>query len=258
MALPSSVSTSAQDNDQVVTLQLAAREQSDAVLGQALYECWRRGYYRMLGFRSVTEYLNQHFRSNPAADAVARPLARRFQRLIREYKLAAEIPLFLEYFDRIQPSNRRLVAPILTRDNAAEWIPKSIALTARDLELAIQAATAKKTVHPDERAVKTLRLFAGQLELLEKAFAAARRMAEADGKDPLGIPEGDLLEEVVSEYLATYGAGDGGRQSLTCRAECPACRKMTLMDRLQEDDVDGTLVYRCECGALSVMRAISA
>ena len=43
-------------------------------------------------------------------------------RLIREYRISREIPLFRENFDRISRSNRRLIAQILTVENADEWI----------------------------------------------------------------------------------------------------------------------------------------
>ena len=132
----------------------------------------------------MSEFLREHFRGKEQ-DSSARLHARAFQRLIREYKIAQEIPAFREAFNKISWSNRRRIAQVITPENAEQLIEKqliekALTLTYRDLELLITDTPAEAKA--ETMVTKRLRLYPGQAELLDRALATASRLIEAEGR----------------------------------------------------------------------------
>ena len=134
----------AEELDQGIAELLARKAEGDYVLAELLFAFWKNQGYRLLGFRSIAMYLRERFRGQEQ-DHAARMHSRGFQRLIREFRLAQEIPLFREAFDSISRSNRRLIAQVITKDNAAEWIANAKNLNYRELEeLIVKLSSEKK------------------------------------------------------------------------------------------------------------------
>lgn len=243
-----------EQNVEAIAKALLAKVESDYQLAESLFENYVNGYFRLQGYRSVPEFLREHFKDQEQ-DRTARLHARSFQRLIREYKLTKEIPAFKAAFDRISRSNRRLIAQVITAENAPDWIEKALALTYRELEDLITAAPADAKA--EVMVTKRLRLYPGQLELLERAFAVAGKLIEVEGADPNG-PEGPKLDLICQEFIGTYGAEDGFR-TITF-FECPRCGKCCAMHRKPEEDLpDGDRkVVVFACSGCSVGLAIKA
>jgi hypothetical protein len=195
------MTATAEQVDQEISEALTAKSESDYKLAGALFEMWRNGYHRALGYRSVSAYMLERWRDTEQ-DHAARMHARGFQRLIREFKLAREIPVFREAFDKISRSNRRLLAQVITPENAAEWVAKGKTLTYRELESLIAGLPVDKKVN--EVTVKRFSLYPGQLELLERALAVAGKLIGEDGGDTKGA-ESAQLELLCQEFVATYG-----------------------------------------------------
>lgn len=242
-----------EENDAAITAALAAKADSDYTLASALFENHKNGYYRLNGFRSTAEYLRERFKGSEQ-DAAARLHARSFQRLIKEFKLAQEIPAFRHAFDQIPRSNRRLIAQVITPENAAEWIQRARMMTYRELEDLV----AKR---PEGAAggmvTKRLRFFPDQWEVFGRAMAAAGKLLEAEGRDPAEISDGIKIEMVCMEFVGTYEAG-GFKQFATF--ECPHCSKFAMMRRRPEQDVvveDGKVVI-FECSACGTGVAVKS
>jgi hypothetical protein len=51
-----------EENDAAIATALTAKSESDYKLAEALFENYKRGYYRLQGFRSVAEYLRERWR----------------------------------------------------------------------------------------------------------------------------------------------------------------------------------------------------
>jgi hypothetical protein len=179
--------------------------------------------------------------------------ARGFQRLIREFKLAQEIPAFREAFDSITRSNRRLIAQVITRDNAVEWIAHARTLNYRELEDLIVKNDKKK---PSDIVTKRLRLHPDQLEILERAIEIARRLVE-----PSNDYEGPMIELICMEFVATYNSGVDGFRPFS-PFECPRCGQFAEMIRRPVDDrPDGEssrfLCFECsKCKATVIAKAV--
>lgn len=245
--------TTPEQNELAISQALLAKVESDYVLAEALFENYINGYYRLLGYRSVPEFLREHFRDKEQ-DRTARLHARAFQRLIREYRLTREIPAFRAVFDKISRSNRRLIAQVLTPENAAEWIERALTLTYRDLEELTKTTPAHSK--PEELVTKRFKLYPGQLELLERALAAAAKLIEGEGADPHG-PDGPKMELLCQEFIATYG--DGFKPFTAC--ECVGCGRFTVLQRCPTLDIpDGegkAIVFECtHCHATLVMKKV--
>lgn len=245
----------AEQNDEQISKALLAKVEGDYLLAQALFENYTNGYYRLHGFRSVPEYLRERFKDQEQ-DSAARMHARSFQRLIREYKLAREIPEFREAFDLISRSNRRLIAQVITPENAIDWIEKAKKLKYRELEELISSTPG---VEKDEiTAIRRLRLYPGQLAVFEQAIELAGKLLEAEGSPAKG-PEGQRVELIAAEFISTYGTTDGFKPHVAC--ECPRCGKFVSLTRRPQDDLaDGehkALVLECSaCHAVIVMKAV--
>lgn len=244
-----------EENDAAISGALAAKSDSDYTLAAALFENYRNQYYRLSGYRSVAEYLRERFKGSEQ-DAAARLHARSFQRLIREFKLTLEIPKFREAFDQIPRSNRRLIAQVLTPENAEEWIQRAKVMTYRELENLI----AEKAHGPGMGMVlKRLKFFPDQWEIFSRALATAGRLMEAEGRDPNEIGDGMRVEMICMEFIGTYESG--GYKGMTYM-ECPGCGKFAAMNRRPEQDVlNGEakmIVFECRsCGSGVVTRAFA-
>lgn len=245
-----------EENDSAIASALLAKTDSDYTLAQALFENHKNGYYRLKGYRSTAEYLRERFKGQ-AQDEAARGHARSFQRLIREFKLALEIPKFREAFDQIPRSNRRLIAQVLTPENAEEWIARGRTMTYRELEELIL----KRPEGPAAGMVtKRLRFFPDQWEIYQRAIDSAKRILEGEGRAPEDLAEGLLLEMVCQEFIGTYETG--GFKSFAY-FECPGCGKFSAMTRRPEQDVpdgEGKMVlFECRsCGRPVVGKALAA
>lgn len=245
-----------EENDSAISGALAAKSDSDYTLAAALFENYRNQYYRLSGYRSVSEYLRERFKGSEQ-DAAARLHARSFQRLIREFKLTLEIPKFREAFDLIPRSNRRLIAQVITPENAEEWIQRAKAMTYRELEDLI----AQKEHGPGMgMVVKRLKFFPDQWEIFSRALATAGKLMEAEGRDPNEISDGVRVEMICQEFIGTY---EGGGYKAISYFECPGCGKFAAMNRHPEQDVpDGDrkmIVFECRsCGAGVVTKAFAA
>lgn len=241
-----------EENDSAIATALTAKSDSDYRLAEALFENYKRGYYRLQGFRSVAEYLRERWKGTDQ-DHAARLHARQYQRLIREFKLAMEIPKFREAFDQIPRSNRRLIAQVITPENAEEWIKNAQTMTYRELEDLI----AKRPDGPATGMVtKRLRFFPDQWEIFQRALVAGKRMLERDGSDP-EVADGILIEMICQEFIGTYE--NGGFHSVSS-FECPQCGKFVVMRRKPELDLAGdsgkAVVFECSaCGAGVVTKA---
>jgi len=247
--------TTPEENEEAISRALSVKTETDYALAEALFENYTNGYYRLHGYRSVPEFLREHFRGKEQ-DYAGRMHARGFQRLIREFKLAKEIPAFKAAFDQISRSNRRLIAQVITPENASDWIERALTLTYRELEDLITAAPTEAKA--ETMVTKRLRLYPGQLEVLERALAVAGKLVEADGADPNG-PEGPKLELVCLEFISTYGTVDGFKPVTT--AECVGCGRFSALKRLPEMDLpdgDGkAIVFECgACRAMLVMKKV--
>lgn len=244
-----------EENDAAISGALAAKSDSDYTLAAALFENYRNQYYRLSGYRSVAEYLRERFKGSEQ-DAAARLHARSFQRLIREFKLTLEIPKFREAFDQIPRSNRRLIAQVLTPENAEEWIQRAKVMTYRELEDLI----AEKAHGPGMGMVlKRLKFFPDQWDIFSRALATAGRLMEAEGRDPAEVSDGSRLEMVCMEFIGTY---EGGGFRAFSTFECPHCAKFSMMRRKAEQDVLGefgkAVVFECSaCGAGVVAKAFT-
>lgn len=244
----------AEELDKGIADLLAQKVQGDYLLASTLFAFHVNQGYRLMGYRSVAEYLRERFRGEEQ-DHAARMHARGFQRLIREFKLAQEIPAFKAAFDSISRSNRRLIAQVITKDNAEIWIAHAKTLNYRELEEKIVTLPSEKK--NDGVVTKKLRMYADQLELLNRAFAIARELVEEEGKDPRG-PEGPLVEMIVQEFLSTYATDES--IPFMSYLQCPGCGHFTAMLRRTEQDVvveDGTvMVYECrKCAAGVAVKA---
>jgi hypothetical protein len=244
-----------EENDSAISGALLAKSDSDYTLAAALFENYRNEYYRLAGYRSVAEYLRERFKGSEQ-DAAARLHARSFQRLIREFKLSIEIPKFREAFDSIPRSTRRLIAQVLTPENAEEWIQRARTMTYRELEDLI----AQKKIGPGMgMVVKRLKFFPDQWEIFERAMTAAGKILENEGRDPQEIGDGVRIEMLCQEFLGTY---EGGGYKAISYFECPGCGKFAPMNRRPEQDVpDGDrkmIVFECRsCGAGLVTKAFA-
>jgi len=249
------VTASPEENDAAIATALLAKTDSDYHLASALFENHKNGYYRLRGYRSTAEYLRERFKGQEQ-DSAARVHARSFQRLIREFKLALEIPKFREAFDQIPRSNRRLIAQVITPDNAEEWIARGRTMTYRELEELIM----KRVDGPAAGMVtKRLRFFPDQWEIYQRAIESAKKILEGEGRAPEDLAEGLLVEMVCQEFIGTYEAG--GFKAFAY-FECPACGKFSPMTRNPEQDVpDGErkmIVFECRsCGAGVVTKAFA-
>jgi len=236
----------AEELDQGIAELLARKAEGDYVLAELLFAFWKNQGYRLLGFRSIAMYLRERFRGQEQ-DHAARMHSRGFQRLIREFRLAQEIPLFREAFDSISRSNRRLIAQVITKDNAAEWIANAKNLNYRELEeLIVKLSSEKKN---DGVTFKKLRLYPDQLEILERAIGIARTLVD----DSNGF-DGPMIELIVQEFLSTYNQTDGYKSA--SYFECPACGGFASMVRHPEQDIpDGArkvVVFECRKCAVGV------
>lgn len=245
-----------EENEEAISRALSVKTETDYALAEALFLNYTNGYYRLHGYRSVPEFLREHFKGKEQDDA-GRMHARGFQRLIREFKLAKEIPAFKAAFDQISRSNRRLIAQVITLENAADWIERALTLTYRELEDLITAAPTEAKA--ETMVTKRLRLYPGQLEVLERALASARGMLEQEGRDPREVGEGVLVEILCQEFIGTYEAGGYKMLSLF---ECPGCGKFAPMNRRPEQDVPGgesgskVVVFECRaCGSGVAVKA---
>lgn len=245
----------AEELDAGISELLARKVDGDYELASKLFEFWKNQSYRLMGYRSVAEYLRERWKGQ-AQDEAARMHARGFQRLIREYRLAVEIPLFRAAFDLISRSNRRLIAQVITPENAEQWIAQAKTLTYRELEELLNKVPEDKK--NDGLVWKKLRLYPGQVELLERALVTAGRVIEGDGADPKGA-ESARLELVCQEFLATYETPEDGYRK-TSTFECPRCGVFTTHLRVPgEDRPDGEgkmIVFQCsQCKAGLVVKA---
>ena len=243
-----------EDNDQAIATALKAKSESDYKLAEALFENYKRGYYRLQGFRSVGEYLRERWKGTEQ-DSSARLHARGFQRLIREFKIAQEIPKFREAFDQIPRSNRRLIAQVITPENAEEWIIRGRTMTYRELEDLI---TKRPGGALAGMVTKRLRFFPDQWEVFTRAMGAAKKLLERDGSDP-EVAEGILIEMVCMEFIGTYEQG-GFRAFSTF--ECPGCQKFAAIERKPEQDladvIGKAVVFVCKaCGSGVVAKAFA-
>ena len=196
-SLPASI----RQNDEMLRIVLVQTEQMDSRLAEILWECYSRGFYKAFGFRNVSEYLRERWAGTDMEQAASLK-ARSVMRLIREYRIAREIPLFRENFDRIGRSNRRLIAQILTVENAAEWIEAAQTLSVKALENRIKN-------RPEGQAVAQQRLYMSiqphTREIWERAKAAVRRTVEADGDDPALMTDALCLEMICADFLSAFG-----------------------------------------------------
>jgi hypothetical protein len=246
--------TTSEENEQAISRALLAKSESDYVLAEALFLNYKHGYFRLHGYRSVSEFLREHFRDKEQ-DQAARLHARSFQRLIREFKLAQEIPKFREAFDQIPRSNRRLIAQVITPENAEEWVARGRTMTYRELEELITKRPGGPTAG---MVTKRLRFFPDQWDVFARAMEAAKKLLERDGSDP-EVAEGIKLELVCMEFIGTYEQG-GFRAFSTF--ECPGCGRFAAMERQPEQDLSDAagkaVVFTCRvCGAGVVAKAFS-
>jgi len=228
----------AEDLDRGISELLTRKVEGDYALAEMLFAFWKNQSYRLMGYSSIASYLRERWRGQEQ-DEAARMHARGFQRLIREFKLAQEIPAFREAFDSITRSNRRLIAQVITRDNAVEWIAHARTLNYRELEDLIVKNDKKK---PSDIVTKRLRLHPDQLEILERAIEIARGLVE-----PSNDYEGPMVELIVQEFLSTYTQSDGYKSA--SYFECPRCGGFASMVRHPEQDIpDGiwkVVVFQC-------------
>lgn len=245
------MSPTAEDLDRGIAELLARKTEGDYALAEMLFAFWKNQAYRLMGYSSLASYLRERFRGQEQ-DAAARMHARGFQRLIREFKLAQEIPLFRDAFDSISRSNRRLIAQVLTKDNAEIWIAHAKTLNYRELEALLAKATDKT---PSDVVFKRLRLHADQLEIFERAIEIARTLVD----DTTGY-DGPMVEVIVQEFLSTYAHTDGYKS--VSYFECPGCGAFSSMLRHPEQDVpDGArkvVVFECrKCAVGIAVKAFS-
>ena len=240
------MSPTAEDLDRGIAELLARKVEGDYVLAETLFAFWKNQAYRLLGYSSLASYLRERFRGQEQ-DAAARMHARGFQRLIREFKLAQDIPLFREAFDSISRSNRRLIAQVLTKDNAEIWIAHAKTLNYRELEELIVKLPADRK--PTDVVFKRLRLHPDQLEIFERAIEIARGLVD----DTTGY-DGPMVELIVQEFLSTYVQSDGYKS--VSYFECPGCGAFSSMLRHPEQDVpDGVrkvVVFECRKCAVGI------
>lgn len=232
----------AEANDASIADSLRMKGCSDSELAAALWENYSNGYHRLFGFKSVPEYLRERF-SGQDIEAEARGNARGFQRLIREYRLAMEIPEFRAAFDLISRSNRRLIAQVITLENAAEWVERGKSMTYRELEALVAK---RETPKPDQVTMRRLAFYPGQLEIYERALEVAGTLI-MQGGGSAETADAERLEMVCQEFLGTYGTVDGFK-SFTV-SECPTCGAFAALHRVPEaDQVDGqgkVVAFRC-------------
>lgn len=228
---------------------LVKNVEGDYVLAERLFAFWSNQGYRLMGYRSLAGYLRERFRGQEQ-DAAARMHARGFQRLIREFKLAQEIPAFRDAFDAISRSNRRVLAQVITKDNAEIWIAHAKTLNYRELEALVNEQRGKK---PSDLIVKKLRMHPDQHEILERAIDIARDLVQ----DTTGY-EGPMIELLCMEFLSTYSQTDGYKT--ISYFECPSCASAAAMLRRPDQDVpDGerkVVVFECrKCGVGVAVKA---
>lgn len=251
-----SIPQAAKENDRTISEALKSKAETDSVLAGALFDSYKNGHFKAWGYRSLQEYLRERF-SGEEYDRLARMHARSVSRLIREYRLAMEIPAFKEAFDLIPRSKRRLLAQVITPENAGEWIQKAEKLTYRQLEsLVITVEEAKRP--EDKPSVKRLILQPDLRKLYDEAMQVASLLIKSDSGDPV-VAECARLEMILSEFIGTYGAADGFK--LFTVSECPACGAPSAMKRQPEQDQpngDGKILsFRCsQCGAQLGMRVV--
>lgn len=192
-------------NDEQISAALRVSEMSDSRLAAALAECWVKKYYRVFGYKDITTYMRERW-SGTAYGGTAALRARSVQRLIREYRLAQEIPLFKANFDQITRTNRRLLAQVITRENAEEWVKAAVELDAAELERKIHNQPAPPQGPKGQRLY--LSIFPETRALWERAKAAARKEVAKAGRDPDQLLDALVLEMVCAEFLATYERTD--------------------------------------------------
>jgi hypothetical protein len=202
MALnPNNLPAPIRTNDEMLRIVLVQTEQMDSRLAEVLWECYSRGYYKAFGFRSVSEYLRERWAGTDMEQAASLK-SRSVLRLIREYRIAREIPLFRQNFDAISRSNRRLIAQILTVDNAAEWIEAAQTLTTKALEARLKN---RPEVQREYRQRLYMSIYPQTREIWERAKAAARRVVEEDGGDPALLTDALCLEMICADFLSAFG-----------------------------------------------------
>jgi hypothetical protein len=236
--IPEALPPAVRENHDQVVAALRSKESGDSALARALWENARQGFYRVHGFRSVQEYLRERFVGTELG-LIAQGCARGVQRLIKEYKLAAEISVFREAFDKISRSNRRLIAQVLTPENAAEWVRRALELTSGELE---ELIVVRKVPKNDQLVEKRFKLYPGQLGLVEMALLRAGALLAEDGLDPQGAESG-RLEMLAQEFLATYEEGARQREVV----ECPICRRVAAVRLLGASDEGSARVLDYEC-----------
>jgi hypothetical protein len=202
--IPVSLPAPIRKNDELIAASLMQADLTDSKLAAALWENYSKSYYRACGFRSVAEYMRERWAGTDIG-RMATMKSRSVQRLIREYRLAQEIPLFKVNFDLISRSNRRLLAQVITPDNAEEWVKAAVTMSLAEFEAKVHglpddATEERKTqrlylsIYPETRAV------------WERAKTAARKAVADEGGDPENLTDALCLEMVCIEFLATYEA----------------------------------------------------
>ena len=133
-------------------------------------------------------------------DWIANVKASNIYRLIQEYKVAQEIPLFKAEFDKIPRSNRHLICQILSFANAETWIERAKTLKYKALKALINGLPDEE--RPNEMRRMVFSVTVAQKAVIDQALGMAGKLMEleaAEGKF------GSKLEMLAAEFIATYG-----------------------------------------------------
>ncbi len=199
--LPEDLDASVKDNDAAIAQAMGYADRSDMRLAEALFTCWKGRYFSKMGYHSIEEYVMKRWEGTPQA-FIASMKASTIYRLIREYKVALEVPLFREEFDTIPRSNRQLIAQILTYANARTWIDLAKTLKYKVLKARINGLPI--TDKPNALCRLVFTVTAAQKAVIDEALQQAGRLMELN--DPLRKMMGARLEMLAAEFVATYGA----------------------------------------------------
>lgn len=200
-------------NDEQIGAELLRGELADSKLAELLYACEKNRYYRIFGYRSVRAYLAERWQDTPMA-AVAGIKVRSLQRLLREYRIAEEIPLFRANFDVLSRTARRLLSQVITPETAEYWIQKGLETPGKDLAEMVRKTPAAKAPNRETRLSMTLPQ--SIRDLWEETKATARRLEQEEGGEPDALSEAVILERVCAEFLATYGAVKEATMACIC------------------------------------------
>ena len=198
MALIDSLPENVQLNDEAIARALVYSERSDSLLAENLFTCWKNGYYRLIGFRSIEEYLTKRWVGTDR-EWIGQVKASTVQRLIREYKLAVEIPELKAEFDNISRSNRFMICSVITKNNAKEWIEAAKTLSSKALAKKIKGLSDEE--QPNKPVRMLFFVMPDQKAVIQQALDLAGKLIEQEGGDPNG-KLGIKLELISADFIS--------------------------------------------------------